>query len=148
MLAITWVTAGAVFFADYFIKRYLSGNFAFLSIPIIKNVFHITVVFNEGAAFGFLRGKTSFLIYSGVICVFLLVLFIKKRAENGVFFALSAGLVLGGALSNLFDRITLGFVIDYLDFRIWPVFNLSDSCITAGSVLLVADSFKSGRAEK
>jgi signal peptidase II len=54
----------------------------------------------------------------------------------------SCGLILGGAISNLCDRITLGYVVDYFDFRVWPVFNISDSCITTGTGLLLIDSFK------
>jgi signal peptidase II len=57
-------------------------------------------------------------------------------------FAISYGLIIGGALSNLFDRVFLGYVVDYIDLRVWPVFNLSDSCITVGIGLLLFYSFK------
>ena len=60
-------------------------------------------------------------------------------------FLIPCGLILGGAVSNLWDRIFLGFVVDYIDLRVWPVFNLSDSCITVGVGLLLWQSFKKSR---
>jgi len=144
-MGIMWLVAAAIFWADFFIKAYLRANLAFQSIPVIKNIFHITVVFNKGAAFGILQGKTSFLIYAGVIFILAFFLIVKKEGKRGLLFMIACGLILGGALSNLYDRIFLGFVVDYLDFRIWPVFNLSDSCLNIGAVLLLWQSYKKPR---
>lgn len=139
---LVFFTAAVVFAADFVAKTYLRSHFAFTSTPVIKNIFHITVVFNEGAAFNILSGKTTFLIYAGIIFILLFLLFLKNEKRTDTLFLLSCGLIMGGALSNLYDRITLGYVVDYLDFRVWPVFNISDSCITIGTGLLLIDSFK------
>ncbi len=70
----------------------------------------------------------------------------QKEKQKGLLPKLSFGLILGGALSNLFDRIFYGYVVDYIDIRIWPVFNLSDMCISIGVGLMLFYSF--ARSEK
>lgn len=140
--AFVCIVASFVFTADFFIKRYFLANPPFESIPVIKNILYLTVVFNKGAAFGILKGATSFLIYTGVI--FLLVFFfaaINERRKSSIFL-ISCGLIIGGAFSNLYDRVFLGFVVDYIDVRVWPVFNLSDSAISIGAFLLLLNEFR------
>ncbi len=137
-----WLIAAIVFFIDLFVKTYLHANFLHLSIPIIKNIFHITVIENSGAAFGILQGKTQLLIYIGILFILFFFFMIKKESRKTLLFFTACGLILGGAISNLYDRIFLGFVVDYIDLRIWPVFNISDSCITIGAGLLFINSFK------
>lgn len=144
-MGVAWIIAAAVFFADFLIKTYLRTNFSYSSIPVIEKIFHITVVENSGAAFGFLRGKTTFLIYIGIVFIFVFLFVMKKEKKKGPLFLASCGLIIGGAISNLYDRIFLGFVIDYIDLQIWPVFNLSDSCITVGAFLLVWQSYSRSR---
>ncbi|MCP4652621.1 MAG: signal peptidase II [Candidatus Omnitrophica bacterium] len=126
----------AVFTVDFFVKNYFRLNHAFKSIPVIKDIFHLTVVFNRGAAFGILQGKTLFLIIFSLILIILFGFFIWKENEKRTIFLVSYGLIFGGALSNLYERIFLGFVVDYIDLRVWPVFNISDSCITIGIGLI------------
>ena len=132
-----WGIAALVFLFDFLIKGYLRSNLAFESIPVIKNIFHITVVFNTGAAFGVLQEKTNFIIYITVIFILWLFIFLRKEKQVTLRFAICYGLIFGGALSNLYDRIFLGYVVDYIDLRVWPVFNLSDTCITIGIGLLL-----------
>lgn len=96
--------------------------------PILPNVFHLTLVHNTGVAFGLLKGS-GLLVTLGTLGI--IVGFCWSRLLT-----LSAGLILGGAIGNLIDRLRVGAVIDFLDFRIWPVFNLADSCITLGAVLM------------
>jgi signal peptidase II len=67
---------------------------------------------------------------------------IQKEKKQGFLMKLSYGLILGGALSNLLDRVIYGYVIDYIDIRIWPVFNLSDTAITTGVFLIFLSSFR------
>jgi len=137
------ICAAAVFAGDFFIKQYFRLNHAFESIPVIKNIFHLTVVFNQGAAFGFFQGQTAFLVGISAILIVLFFTCFYREEDRSLFNAIAYGLVLGGAFSNLFDRITTGYVVDYLDFRIWPVFNLSDTCICTGVGLLMIKSFTS-----
>jgi len=106
------------------------------SIPVIKNIFHITYVTNVGASFGIMQGKITLLIWLSIIVIGIILFYYDKIQEKKslqIFF----GLILGGTLSNLIDRLLFGFVIDFFDFRIWPVFNIGDSCICIGMVFLM-----------
>ena len=135
-----------IFVTDFFIKSYLKTHFAFQSIPLIKNVLHITVVFNQGAAFGIMQGYSNILIYIGLIFLIVIVVMLARDAKRNLISNIAFGLILGGALSNMFDRIIYGFVVDYIDLRVWPVFNLSDMCISVGVGILIVKSFiKNGK---
>ena len=140
-----WAIAGVVLCIELLVKTYLRINFPYTSIPVIKNIFHITVVFNKGAAFGILQGRTTLLIYIGIIFILVFFLLMKNENKNNLCFFIASGLIIGGAVSNLCDRIFLGFVVDYIDLRIWPVFNLSDSGITVGAGLLLWQSYREHR---
>lgn len=142
---ITEIVAGVIFFLDLFIKNHLSQNLSFRSIPVIKNIFHITVVLNNGAAFGILKGNYVFLICSSIIFIIVFLVFMIKEKNRGSTFLISCGMILGGALSNFYDRIARGFVVDYIDLRVWPVFNLSDSCISIGVILLCLQMFSTAK---
>ena len=112
------------------------------SIPVIKNIFHITLVFNTGCAFGLFKNQTTliFLIASFLAIVFL-VYSLKRLKGYYTFSKLAAILIIAGSLSNLTDRFRLGYVVDFLDFRIWPVFNLGDTAITVGASIFVLQLF-------
>ena len=142
------VLALSVFLLDFFIKGYLKDNLAFHSIPLIKNFLHITVVFNTGAAFGILQGYTTLLMYIGIIFILTLFIMIGKDKKRGTLDNVSFGLILGGALSNLYDRIVFGFVVDYIDIRIWPVFNISDMCISIGVIILIIKLLRKDEAKR
>ncbi len=103
--------------------------------PVLPNIFHLTLVHNAGVAFGLLQGCG--LLITLVTCAVIVGLWWSRL------FTLSTGLILGGAIGNLIDRLRIGAVIDFLDFRIWPVFNLADSCITVGAVLMAWQILKS-----
>lgn len=134
--AIVWVIAGIIFLLDFIIKRWLLNTVSCHSLPIIENVLHITVTINRGAAFGIFRQNTVFLIIVSIVFLALFFVYMRRENKSAPLFLVSCGLILGGAFSNLFDRIFLGFVIDYIDLRWWPVFNLADSAITTGIGLL------------
>lgn len=105
------------------------------SIPLIKNVFYISLVYNRGAAFGIFKNYLFLLIGISASAIILIFLTLKERGLNRLY-RISLGLILAGALGNLIDRLSYGYVIDFLDFRVWPVFNAADSAITVGAVLL------------
>jgi signal peptidase II len=108
------------------------------SVPIIQGIFHITVVYNTGAAFGLFKGQPSlFFIGVSAVAIMYLIYFLKAAGEAGFSFLLGIVLMLAGSASNLVDRFRTGCVIDYLDFRIWPVFNLGDTAISIGVFILV-----------
>jgi len=106
------------------------------SIPVIKGVFHLTYVENTGAAFGMLQGNTWFLILTSALVSAVVAYLIWKVKPENRYVKISLALILGGALGNLVDRVLLGYVVDFLDFRIWPVFNIADSCVVVGAILL------------
>ena len=81
------------------------------------------------------------LSFASVLAIVLIYFNLKKesRGKGPLFYKLSLSLILAGALGNLIDRLYLGYVIDFLDFRIWPVFNIADSAITIGVLLLAIE---------
>ena len=105
------------------------------SIPIIKGIFHITLVHNRGAAFGILKNQIPLFIVTSLFAVILIYFNLKKNRQSKSY-SIALSLILAGALGNLVDRLFFGYVIDFLDFRIWPVFNVADSAITIGAILL------------
>ena len=113
------------------------------STPIIKGIFHLTLVYNRGAAFGILKNQIPLFIFTSLVAIILIYLNYKRNRKKESFsYNLSLALILAGALGNLIDRLFLGYVIDFLDFRIWPVFNIADSAITVGAFLLAFSMFR------
>lgn len=111
------------------------------SIGVVPKIFNITLVLNTGAAFGLFKERNQFFIVSSFIVITLIFLYVFFDKERDIFKLSALGLILGGAIGNLIDRLLFGYIIDFLDFRVWPVFNIADSAITVGSVLLVARLF-------
>lgn len=108
-----------------------------MSIPVIQDVFHITFVLNPGAAFGILAHQRSFFIVMGIVIVILGGLFSPYIRRQCRIFRCGTALLLGGALGNLIDRVRFGHVIDFFDFRIWPVFNIADIAIVVGVTAII-----------
>jgi signal peptidase II len=117
-----------------FVDRLIPGG---ASIPLIPPVLFLTNVRNPGIAFSALPGIP--LIVPAAIALTLIFLLFYNKATWAQRPAAQSGIALlaGGAIGNLIDRVRLGAVIDYLDLRVWPVFNLADVAITVGAVLLV-----------
>jgi len=120
------------------------------TLPVIKGFFHLTLVRNSGVAFGLLKDKTPLFIFTSLVAIVLIIMALRDKKtrleDNGRkdrIYRIALVLILGGGLSNLIDRISLGYVIDFIDFRIWPVFNIADSAITIGAVVLAYAIFKS-----
>lgn len=110
------------------------------TIPVIKNIFHFTLVHNTGMAFGLFKDHGIVFIIIPVIAIALLVYNIYYYRENEYLsrsYIIAFSLILAGAIGNLIDRIHIGHVIDFLDFRIWPVFNVADSAITIGAIIIL-----------
>jgi signal peptidase II len=116
----------------FFVTRNLHLN---QSLPLIKGILHLTLVYNRGAAFGILKNQTSLFIVTSLIAIFLIFLSLRKNNKFSQE-SLSLCLIVAGAIGNLIDRLFFGYVIDFLDLRIWPVFNIADSAISIGAVLL------------
>lgn len=137
-----------IFIVDRATKLFILSNLKLgESIAVWPGVFHLTRVHNTGAAFGMFRGYGSFLIVFSVICVLALLYFLMRETlANSPLKKIASLLIISGALGNMIDRIYYGFVIDFLDFRVWPVFNLADMVISIGVVLVIWTIFTEKKA--
>jgi len=147
-----FVTLLAVVLLDQFLKLYISSHFLpYESVGVIPGFLDLTHVKNPGAAFGFLADappvfRSFFLIIVTLIAMILILYFIAKGSEREVLLTFSLSLIMGGALGNLIDRVRYGEVIDFLDFYFasyhWPAFNVADTAITIGALLLLYEIFR------
>jgi len=129
-VAILWIAADQI--TKFFIlQKMVVGE----SIPVFPQIFHITFVHNTGIAFGLLRDHPFWLTGFIFLCILILLFYSLKLSKISSFERIAYGLILGGAIGNFIDRMRFGAVVDFLDFQIWPVFNLADSGITIGVTL-------------
>ncbi len=103
------------------------------SIPLIEDVFHLTYVRNTGAAFGLMPGKQSLFIVTTSLVLLAIALYWWRARPRGILLSVSLGLVAGGAIGNLIDRVVAGRVTDFFDVRFWPVFNIADIGVVVGA---------------
>ena len=135
---IIFSTALIVLILDQLTKFQIRSTFrANESVPLIKNFLHFTYITNTGTAWGLFRGFNIFFIIFSVAVIFAIFYFKKQIKESQKSMQVAFGLLLGGTLGNFADRIFLGTVTDFIDFRIWPVFNVADSAISISVVVLV-----------
>ncbi|PRR70168.1 Lipoprotein signal peptidase [Moorella humiferrea] len=106
------------------------------SLPVINSFFHLTYVNNPGAAFGLFAYKTPVFVAITVLVVAVILIAYRILPPGSPVMRLALALITGGALGNLIDRLRFGYVVDFLDFRVWPVFNLADVAIVSGVILL------------
>lgn len=142
---IRWLMlSGGIIAADFLTKAWVLGSFHLGESLAVTDFFNLVLVFNSGAAFSFLAGaggwqKWFFVILALAISVWLIIMIRHHAAERLLPAALA--LVLGGALGNVIDRLRFGAVVDFLDVHVagwhWPAFNVADSAITIGVVLLL-----------
>ncbi len=142
---------------DQMTKGAVQSNFYYgETINIIEGFFNLTYVRNPGAAFGLGAGapiylrKFFFQLLPVIACCWLAWLIWTHRTK--VLSALTFSFILAGAVGNLIDRFTLGYVVDFFDFFLgakhFPAFNIADSCITIGAVLLIIDSLLQWKGER
>lgn len=117
--------------------NFLVGN----SIPIINNIFYLTYVENKGALWGILSGNRYILIILSILAIYGIIKYFLLDENIKKIELISYSLMLGGVIGNLIDRLFYGYVVDFLDFR-WlsynyPVFNIADSSIVIGVILLL-----------
>jgi signal peptidase II len=136
--------AGLVIVLDQASKLWVLSSFRFGESLPVTDFFNLVLVFNSGAAFSFLADaggwqKWFFVVLALAISVWLVVM-IRQHAQERLL-PLALALVLGGALGNVIDRLRFGAVVDFLDFHLagwhWPAFNVADSAITVGVVLML-----------
>ncbi len=126
-------------------------------VEVVAPVFSLILTYNPGAAFSFLAGESGWQRYFFVTVALgasALIVYLLVRHHGDRFLCFALALLLGGAIGNLIDRVAHGAVVDFLVFRWpggpalfnpWPAFNLADSCISVGAVLLILDGFLRGR---
>ena len=143
-----YVLAIFVLIADQFTKHAITQNFLYGESSNIFPGLSFTLVHNTGAAFSFLSDAGGWqrwllLIISLVISIVLMVWLYRLKASQ-FFLSTSLALILGGALGNLYDRIFLGYIVDFIDFYYglyhWPAFNIADASITLGAIFLIFES--------
>ena len=152
--ALTGLIGGSVLVLDQVTKVIVDNTMAlYQSIEVIPNFAHLTYLRNTGAAFGFLAGSRSSLriAFFGIIsavaigCIVYLLRSLHPRQKT---LLVSLSLILGGAVGNLIDRLRLGEVIDFVDLHWyhfhWPAFNVADSAISIGVVLLFVQMLRKG----
>lgn len=128
---------------DQLVKHLVSGSMRLgESIPVIKDVFHITYVLNPGAAFGMLEHQRWIFILVAAAVLLAAGIFYSRLKQESTLLQAGAGMLLGGAVGNLVDRIQTGLVVDFLDFRVWPVFNIADVAICVGAGILIVDMWQ------
>ncbi|HAG10558.1 MAG TPA: signal peptidase II [Desulfotomaculum sp.] len=125
-------------FADQLAKNIIQKVMLEGQSVVVFPFFYLTYTRNPGAAFGLFSYRTNILIAVTILVIVIMTTIMLTRpvAEKKRLIRIGMGLIIGGALSNLIDRLQLGLVIDYLDFRVWPVFNLADTAIFIGACLL------------
>ena len=136
-----WVALTAIAFAavaaDQLTKHIVASQLALGDGVHVLGPFWIHHVRNSGIAFGFFSQATAVVIVlTGLAVAWMLVYFARSGARHPIL-PVALGLVIGGSTSNLLDRVRLGYVTDFLDLRWWPSFNLADSFIVVGVVILL-----------
>ena len=133
-----------IIFLDQITKHFaianLKGNAASVIVP---DFFKLVYVENYGAAFGILRNKKFlFIIITFIVVVTIAIFLFKYQAKLNIFMKIGSGLLLGGAIGNLIDRVRFGYVVDFVSFRFfnryeYPVFNVADMAIVVGTLLIL-----------
>jgi signal peptidase II len=148
--ALRWYAlAVVVILLDQYTKGLASGALEYARPQAVFSWFNLTLQHNSGAAFSFLSdaGGWQRYFFSGIAVVIsaVLIVWLYRMPRGQWLLALSLGLILGGALGNLWDRLTLGYVVDFISVHYgpyyFPAFNLADSAITAGAACMLLDSF-------
>ena len=138
-----------VIIIDQITKYFAVEKLALHEVKSIYEGFNLILIYNEGAAFSFLSDAGGwqrwFLIgVSCIVCVFIVVWMYQSISKSKCLLA-GLSLILGGALGNLWDRLSLGYVVDFIEVYFkdlyWPAFNIADSAITIGAILLILDIF-------
>ncbi|MBN2514799.1 MAG: lipoprotein signal peptidase [Deltaproteobacteria bacterium] len=147
-----FIPVGIILLLDQVTKIYVMSHMSLRdSIIVIDGFFNITYIRNPGAAFGFLADsspafRSIFFVAIAVMAIIMILYLIKKISDERLLLTLCLSLILGGAVGNLIDRVRFGEVIDFLDFYLfsyhWPAFNVADSAITVGAIILVLEMVK------
>ena len=141
----SWLIAACTLVVDQLTKHAITAAFQpGQSLPLAAPVLYLTYVQNTGAAFGLFKGQQLLFVLLSLLVIAAITWELVTKPSRAAVVAWGCGLVLGGAVGNLIDRLRVGYVIDFLDLRVWPVFNAADSAITIGVALLILHSLGHG----
>ncbi len=135
------VIALVIVLADQLSKWWIQANLAVGQVYFDAGFFQIIHVRNTGAAFGIFKEHTSaiiILVFIEIVILLLIVFLLRSRLSflNTRLVRVGLGLIMGGAIGNQIDRLRLGYVTDFLDFKVWPAFNVADSSAVVGSIII------------
>ena len=131
-------TALIITLIDQITKFLVKTNFQLnQTLPIINNIFHLTYINNTGAGFGILKAQTSILIFISIAVIGIIFYNFDRIKNKETLLQVLVGFVLGGTIGNLIDRVAYSHIIDFLDLRIWPIFNFADTFVTVGVIGLI-----------
>lgn len=123
---------------DQWSKSYIMNHFILgESLSVIPNVFHLTFIINRGAAFGMLANQRWFFLLVAIVLVAVCMYYWKRLSKGPLTLRVGAALLTSGAVGNGIDRYVLHGVIDFFDFRVWPIFNVADIGICIGVILVL-----------
>lgn len=140
-----WIIIMLTFFLDQLTKAKAENVFVENPVNLLGGILSLTYVQNRGGAFSILEGKRKFFIIVSIVLILFLCYMIFKSTNN--LYKFSFSLIVGGAMGNLFDRVAKGYVVDFIDIKVIPVFNLADFFITCGVLLLIFLMLKEGGEE-
>jgi signal peptidase II len=148
-LGLFLIVAALVVTFDQLSKLWIRAHLALgESLPLTGRL-SLTYVGNTGSAFGLLANRTFLLIIIGIASLLIVLLFLRYLSQVTTLSMISIGLIWGGAVGNLIDRLRFGYVTDFIYFRLWgnfywPAFNIADAAITVGVFVLIYSFYKSG----
>ena len=135
----------------------LSKNLAILSLKdtgsvdyaVFPNILHFTYHENRGAAFGMLSDSRWIFMTISTVAILAIAAYLFLNKENSPLLSISLSLILGGGIGNMIDRVFLGYVVDFINFKIinFPIFNLADTFVTLGAFLMILYMFKSEKSK-
>jgi signal peptidase II len=142
-----WLALILVLITDQLSKLWIVHSFDPGESRVVwDDLLYLTYVQNQGAAFGILQGK-SWIFLVGALLVIIVLVVINSRQRQPKSVQLVTGIIVGGALGNLLDRVRLNYVVDFFDLGWWPVFNIADMAIVVGAILLVIMLFRDEKGE-
>jgi signal peptidase II len=148
-LGLFLIVAALVVTFDQLSKLWIRAHLALgESLPLTGRL-SLTYVGNTGSAFGLLANRTFLLVIIGIASLLIVLLFLRYLSQVTTLSMISIGLIWGGAVGNLIDRLRFGYVTDFIYFRLWgnfywPAFNIADAAITVGVFVLIYSFYKSG----
>lgn len=159
-MMILFLVAAGIIFTDQFSKFLIIANFPLLEgmsaspehVTVIPGFFEIIHTTNRGGAFGLFSGGSPIFLIIGSIAVLVLLFLYWRTQKKDSWIRVALGLILGGAFGNLIDRVLHGSVTDWLEFFIgqhhWPTFNLADSAIVVGAIIILWRGLFTGKKTK